>query len=368
MRPSPYDSLRAVIVEKREEILRAWSASVRPQLDTQALTSGELRDHLPAFLDDLAVALAPGSMFDGTLKPAQHGRQRLLVGFDVAAVVRDYGMLGEAILGVADSVAYSPTHHEHRTLLRELSEAAQSAVTAYTTRRDAELDDATAKHSAFVAHQLRNPLSSARMSLSLLSSATSGTQFGTKQLRALQRSVARACDLVDNVLVAERLDRHVDVQTEVLRLADVFEEVRADIELHADVRGVIVDCEGDDALIFFADRRLLLSALENLVHNAVKFTKPGTRVVVRARRLESKMIFEVHDECGGLPPNKAGELFQPFVQRGTDRSGFGLGLAIAKQAVEAHGGTIRALDRPGSGCVFVIEIPIGAANPADSGH
>jgi signal transduction histidine kinase len=276
--------------------------------------------------------------------------------------------LGEAILGVADSMAYRPTHHESRTLLRELSEAAQSAVTAYTTRRDSELDDATARHIAFVAHQLRNPLSSARTSLSLLSSATSGTEVGTRQLDALQRSIALACDLVDNVLVAERLDRPVEVHAGVLRLADVFEEVRADIAPHAEVRGVIVGCEGDDALVFFADRRLLLSALKNLAHNAVKFTKPGTRVVMRARRLESKMIFEVRDECGGLPRGKAGELFQSFVQRDTDRSGFGLGLAIAKQAVEAHGGSIRALDRPGSGCVFVIELPISAVDPANSGH
>ena len=358
----PYDSLRTVIVEKREAILRLWSASVRPQVDTRALTSGELRNHLPAFLDDLAVALAPGSMFDGTLKPAQHGRQRLLVGFDVAAVVRDYGILGEAVLVIADSAPYSPTHREHRTLVHELSEAAQNAVTAYTTRRDTELGDATAKHIAFVAHQLRNPLSSARMSLSLLSSAAVGTQFGTKQVHALQRSVALACDLVDNMLVAERLDHGVEVHTEALLLANVFEEVRADIAPHAEVREVIVSCEGDDALVFFADRRLLLSALENVAHNAVKFTKPGTRVVMRARRLESKMIFEVEDQCGGLPSARAGELFQPFVQRGTDRSGFGLGLAIAKQAVEAHGGSIRALDRPGSGCVFVIELP-GASGP-----
>lgn len=367
MASSSYDSLRAVIVEKREEILRAWSASVRPQLDTPTLTSGDLRDHLPAFLDDLAVALTPGSMFDGTLKPAQHGRQRLVVGFDVAAVVRDYGMLGEAILNVADSVAYWPTYHEHRILLRELSEAAQSAVTAYINRRDAELDAATTRHIAFVAHQLRNPLSSARIALSLLSSSTT-TQLGTKQLHALQRSIALAADLIDNVLVAERLDRHVEVRAEVLRLADVFEEVRIDIAPHAEIRGVTVSCEGDDSLIFYADRRLLLSALENLAHNAVKFTKPGTRVVMRARRLESKVIFEVQDECGGLPHGKAGELFQPFVQRGKDRSGFGLGLAIAKQAVEAHGGSIVALDRPGSGCIFVIELPIGAASPANDGH
>jgi signal transduction histidine kinase len=65
----------------------------------------------------------------------------------------------------------------------------------------------------------------------------------------------------------------------------------------------------------------------------------------------------VEDACGGLPAGAGAELFEPFVQRGADRSGLGLGLAIARQAIEAHGGTVELRNRPGHGCVFTVRLP-----------
>ena len=69
------------------------------------------------------------------------------------------------------------------------------------------------------------------------------------------------------------------------------------------------------------------------------------------------MLVEVEDECGGLPPGKAGDLFRPFEQRGGDRTGLGLGLSITRKSIEADGGTVRVRDMPGTGCVFTIDLP-----------
>jgi len=80
-------------------------------------------------------------------------------------------------------------------------------------------------------------------------------------------------------------------------------------------------------------------------------------VVVSAARSEGRLTIEVRDSCGGLPPGKAEELFDPLVQRSADRSGFGLGLGIALQAAESHNGTIKVRDLPGDGCAFVIDLP-----------
>jgi signal transduction histidine kinase len=71
-----------------------------------------------------------------------------------------------------------------------------------------------------------------------------------------------------------------------------------------------------------------------------------------------RLVIEVEDCCGGLPPGKVEEAFAPFVRLDTKQSGFGLGLAIAKQAVDAHGGAIRVQNLPGKGCVFVLELPV----------
>jgi len=75
------------------------------------------------------------------------------------------------------------------------------------------------------------------------------------------------------------------------------------------------------------------------------------------RTKQDRIIIHVHDACGGLPAGQAEKLFAPFIQEGTDRSGFGLGLSIARQAVVAHGGTMRVLSSPGEGCTFTIELP-----------
>ena len=82
-----------------------------------------------------------------------------------------------------------------------------------------------------------------------------------------------------------------------------------------------------------------------------------------------RVLIEVEDECGGLPPGKAEDLFRPFEQRGADRSGLGLGLAIARESVETNGGKIRARNLPGRGCIFTIDLPLLTPVPAaDSGE
>jgi hypothetical protein len=70
-----------------------------------------------------------------------------------------------------------------------------------------------------------------------------------------------------------------------------------------------------------------------------------------------RVLIEIADECGGLPPGKTAELFQPFEQRGSDRSGLGLGLTITRKSISACGGEVRVRDIPGTGCVFTIDLP-----------
>jgi signal transduction histidine kinase len=106
-----------------------------------------------------------------------------------------------------------------------------------------------------------------------------------------------------------------------------------------------------------SDRQLLAAAVANLLQNAFKFTQPQGEVSVRALATQERVLIEVEDECGGLPPGRAEELFRRFEQRGRDRSGLGLGLSISRRSVEADGGEIRVRDMPGIGCVFTIDLP-----------
>jgi signal transduction histidine kinase len=133
--------------------------------------------------------------------------------------------------------------------------------------------------------------------------------------------------------------------------------VVTETEVDAAAKGLWVERDLAPGLEIDGDRRLLRSVLTNLVRNAVKFSAPGGAVRVRARRAEGRVSLEIEDSCGGLPPGATDDLFAPFRQRGADRSGFGLGLAITKQAVEAHQGAIQVHSLPGKGCVFMVSFP-----------
>jgi signal transduction histidine kinase len=110
-----------------------------------------------------------------------------------------------------------------------------------------------------------------------------------------------------------------------------------------------VDIEGD--------RQLLAAALANIVQNACKFTPTEGRVSVKTSAGRDRVVIEVADQCGGLPPGKAEELSLPVQRAEGDAVGLGLGLSISRRSIAASGGHIRVRDVPGIGCIFTIDLP-----------
>ena len=97
--------------------------------------------------------------------------------------------------------------------------------------------------------------------------------------------------------------------------------------------------------------------MTNLLQNAFKFTRPRTTVTLRVRASAERVSIEVEDECGGLPDGNGKDLFRPFEQRSTDRTGLGLGLAFSRWAAEANSGRVATRNLPGHGCVFAVDLP-----------
>lgn len=81
-------------------------------------------------------------------------------------------------------------------------------------------------------------------------------------------------------------------------------------------------------------------------------------MVLRGGISDGRAVIEVEDGCGGVEPAEIEAAFAPFVRIDPKQPGFGLGLAIARQAVDAHGGTLRVQNLPGKGCVFVLSLPV----------
>jgi signal transduction histidine kinase len=212
------------------------------------------------------------------------------------------------------------------------------------------------RYVGFLAHELRNPLGTARLALSLL--REKGEVRESPAVRSLDRALDKMHDLLDGALTDFTTRRAPRPQRSQLEIGGFLREVVAEAAAEAESKGVSTSVEVSEPIHLRADPRLLGSAVSNLVRNAIKFSPPGTEVQVEAKRAGSNsVLIAVTDGCGGLPPGSVERLFSPFVQAGTDRSGFGLGLAIARQAAEAHGGAIRVHDLPGRGCVFVLDLP-----------
>jgi signal transduction histidine kinase len=106
-----------------------------------------------------------------------------------------------------------------------------------------------------------------------------------------------------------------------------------------------------------ADRWILAATVANLLQNAFKFTRPDTTVTLRGSATSDRVLIEVEDECGGLPDGDIDNLFQPFEQRGADRTGVGLGLAISRWGAEVNSGRLYARNLPDHGCIFIIDLP-----------
>ena len=94
-----------------------------------------------------------------------------------------------------------------------------------------------------------------------------------------------------------------------------------------------------------------------MLQNAFKFTHPHTEVTLNVYAMSDRILIDVKDNCGGLPPGDVEKIFMPFTQRGDDKTGLGLGLSIARKSVTADGGMLSVANLPGVGCTFTISLP-----------
>jgi signal transduction histidine kinase len=349
-------SLFAVLKERRSSLIARWGECLKNFVAAASLPRAELLDHIPAFVDEIIRALYPEAV---PLPPMsanaeEHGGQRLVLGFDVAEVVREYGALHECILKIAGEEGLVISLQEQEVIVKWLNAGIADAVRQYVRQRDRELERQTSEHLGFIAHELRNPLGSARLAFQRLR-RTELPESRTVDL--LERGLRRTAEMIDSVLDHASLKMGVEPKLATVALRPFLRDIEADAHLEAQAKGITIVVEAPENLVIDADPRLLRSAISNLVHNAVKFTPEQSAVVVSAGLSEGRVTIEVADACGGLPPGKAEELFAPLVQRGENRSGFGLGLSIALQAAEAHNGTIKVRDMPGTGCAFVLDLP-----------
>jgi signal transduction histidine kinase len=358
-------TLHEVLAGKRDEVILRWKAQVQGTLAPESMPPIELVDYLPKFLGEIITALREdagltslGPSPEESTTAAGHGEQRLRLGFSLDAVVREYGALHNAIVATARDAAAQISFRDLQVIFNSIITGIAQAVSEYAHQRDAELLRQTNEHFAFIAHELRNPLSSATMAFQLLKNKGKIPLDG-RSAHALERGLQQMSELVDHTLQTARIASGVELRRQWTTLRTLFEEAEIGAVSEAEGKGVGLRLVIENEERVDLDLRLIRSALGNLVRNGVKYTPSGGVVELRGGVSNGRLIIEIEDNCGGLPPGMVEEAFAPFVRLDSSgQSGFGLGLAIAKQAVDAHGGSIRVQNVPGKGCIFVLELPI----------
>jgi signal transduction histidine kinase len=349
------------------------------QRSAPRVTHAELAHGIPLFLDQLIKTLeveqtnrpmlsrkVSGPAGGGPVlsemgaAAALHGRELLQRGFTVDQVVHDYGDLCQAITDLAFELKAPIETDEFRTLNRCLDNGIADAVTEYSYQRYSVLasDGAQALNErlGFLAHELRNLLHTAALAFAAIKLGNVGVTGATGAV--LERSLIGLRTLVDRSLADVRVAAGMLPRHELVSVADFIDQIGVSALLEARARGCrFTVSHVEDGLAIDVDRDMLLSALGNLLQNAFKFTELDSEVSLNAYAVADRILIEVEDHCGGLPPGSADRMILSFTQVGTDKSGLGLGLAICKRSVEANNGTLRVRDIPGCGCVFTIDLP-----------
>jgi signal transduction histidine kinase len=287
---------------------------------------------------------------------SRRGKEAFRLGYTASQVVHGYGAHCQAI------TQYAAQHSEEPIGAREfnrlnfcLDVAIAEAVTEYNRgQRDATARDEV-QRLGFLAHEMRNALATVSMAHQSIKMGLVGLGGSTNKM--LEDAVLLMKDLIDRSLAEVRLRGEPVVERERVRVIDMVSEVEATAQVEARAKSIKLSIDVGPQLMVFADHHLVTSAISNVVQNAIKFTKQNGHVWVRGREAANRVLITIEDECGGLPPGKIEELFKPFSQKGIDRSGVGLGLAISRRAIELNDGEISARDIPGKGCEFTIELP-----------
>ena len=352
--------LHEFIAGNRNEIIgrcreKVATRSVSPPIDAEI-------DHgVPLFLDQLVDALRLRLKSNTTIgrTAVQHGQALRLQGFTVSQVVHEYGDVCQAITELAVELGTPISTDDFGTLNRCLDDAIASAVTEYARgQNQSTLDRESVRGNerlGFLAHELRNLINTAVFAFKVLQTRNVGIAGSTGGV--LNRSLMGLRALIDRSLGEVRLTE-VAQHREQFQVSGFIEEVALAAALEANARGItLAVLPIEDGVTIEADRQVLAAAVGNLLQNAIKFTRPRTTVMLRVGGDAERVLIEVEDECGGISGENLDELFRPFEQRNTDRTGLGLGLALTRAGIEANRGRIYARNRHDRGCVFTVELP-----------
>lgn len=209
-----------------------------------------------------------------------------------------------------------------------------------------------------ISHELRSPLARLQVALALAQRHNAGDSSAYERIK---KDLDRLETLIGEVLTLSRLDA-VTYPKEPVQLGELIADIAADCEMEAQQKPCAITVDLDQSLKIHGSAELLRRAVENILRNAIKFSPRQGRIAVILAQEGNLAIIRVSDQGPGIPQGSEDSLFEPFVRLDPAREhksgGYGLGLAIARKAVELHGGHIAARNGLSGGLEISMQLPL----------
>lgn len=228
-----------------------------------------------------------------------------------------------------------------------------------------EMEKFKGDYISIISHEFRTPLTSVVLGVEMLRGGMLGelNERGAEIFAAIGDDCQRLTKLVDNLLELSRIESGtIYIQAEPVDAVELVEEAVRPLKIQAENKGIALLTEIPEAVPpVAADFNKTVWVLTNLIGNALRYTEAGGTITVRLRVGSRRLYFSVQDTGCGIPPEYRDHIFEKFIQiRGPARrkGGAGLGLAIAKEIVTAHGGEIWVESETGAGSTFTFSFPL----------
>ncbi|WP_350339642.1 sensor histidine kinase [Actinotalea lenta] len=214
-----------------------------------------------------------------------------------------------------------------------------------------------------VSHELKTPIGAMSLLAETVEQAADDPEAVRRFAGKIQVEAARLSALVAEILELSRLQVADSlVEPAAVRVVDVVAEAVDRARTGATAKDIVLEAGEDPGVSVWGDRDLLVTALRNLVDNAISYSDPGTQVGVGATVRDGVVEIAVVDQGIGIDARDVPRLFERFYRvdpaRSRDTGGTGLGLSIVKHVVADHGGEVTVWSEPGKGSTFTIRLPL----------
>lgn len=374
MRGATAEELAEILRRDKASLLAEWERQVRKLPRERKLSAPVLRDHVPGLIGELIRDLEQLASSARVSSISRfHGAQRQTAGLDVSHVVEEYKLLRACIVDRVESCGLSVAGDAGRLLNKLIDDGIKAAVAAHVAQHDEEERTRREEYLKFIVHDLRSPLTAIQHAMLLLERRLAKGR-ATKDDRSVpgmvRRNIERMQALIVKLLQEERnvqLGSNIAVRRSASPLRPLVERARETLSPSAKSANAEIINEVQPDIVVNGDTELLERVFQYLISNAIDYSPKGTVRIGASVADDGGVVCWVADNGRGIPEDIKPEVFEKYRTTRRRHGGMGLGLAVVRQIVEAHGGTVQLQSDLGMGTTVRFTIPrpaVGDFQPA----